>query len=192
MPVMVRGHADPDHRAPGTTSPRPSALSRTRSSVSNTCPTTTGSPIPRHKLDHIAIPDFAAGAMENVGLITYRDAYLVLDEAKASQSELQSLSRRDWPRNRPPVVRQPGHHEVVGGRLAERGIRQLHGAQGDRCQDTGLEALAGLRQSRSPLGNGHRSARHDPADRVRGQLTCRGRRDVRRDHVWQGLAPSCG
>ena len=28
--------------------------------------------------------------MENVGLITYRDAYLVLDEAKASQSELQA------------------------------------------------------------------------------------------------------
>ena len=28
--------------------------------------------------------------MENVGLITYRDAYIVLDEAKASQSELQA------------------------------------------------------------------------------------------------------
>ena len=47
-------------------------------------------PISGEKLDHIAIPDFAAGAMENVGLITYRDAYLVLDEAKASQSELQT------------------------------------------------------------------------------------------------------
>jgi puromycin-sensitive aminopeptidase len=49
-----------------------------------------GIPYPEQKLDHIAIPDFAAGAMENVGLITYRDAYLVLDEAKASQSELQA------------------------------------------------------------------------------------------------------
>ena len=48
-----------------------------------------GIPYPEQKLDHIAIPDFAAGAMENVGLITYRDAYLVLDKAKASQSELQ-------------------------------------------------------------------------------------------------------
>jgi puromycin-sensitive aminopeptidase len=45
---------------------------------------------PADKLDHIAIPDFAAGAMENVGLITYRDAYLVIDPAKASQSELQN------------------------------------------------------------------------------------------------------
>jgi len=49
-----------------------------------------GIPYPEQKLDHIAIPDFAAGAMENVGLITYRDAYLVLDEAKASQGELQA------------------------------------------------------------------------------------------------------
>jgi puromycin-sensitive aminopeptidase len=49
-----------------------------------------GIPYPGDKLDHIAIPDFAAGAMENVGLITYRDAYLVLDRAKASQSELQA------------------------------------------------------------------------------------------------------
>ncbi|HUG08492.1 MAG TPA: M1 family metallopeptidase [Acidimicrobiia bacterium] len=45
---------------------------------------------PGDKLDHIAIPDFAAGAMENVGLITYRDAYLVIDPDKASQSELQN------------------------------------------------------------------------------------------------------
>lgn len=49
-----------------------------------------GIPYPADKLDHIAIPDFAAGAMENVGLITYRDAYLVIDKAKASQAELQN------------------------------------------------------------------------------------------------------
>jgi puromycin-sensitive aminopeptidase len=45
---------------------------------------------PGDKLDHIAIPDFAAGAMENVGLITYRDTYLIVDPEKASQSELQN------------------------------------------------------------------------------------------------------
>jgi puromycin-sensitive aminopeptidase len=49
-----------------------------------------GIPYPADKLDHIGIPDFAAGAMENVGLIAYRDAYLVIDPAKASQTELQN------------------------------------------------------------------------------------------------------
>jgi puromycin-sensitive aminopeptidase len=49
-----------------------------------------GIPYPGDKLDHIAIPDFAAGAMENVGLIAYRDAYLVIDPEKASQGELQN------------------------------------------------------------------------------------------------------
>ena len=49
-----------------------------------------GIPYPADKLDHIAIPDFAAGAMENVGLITYRDSYLVIDPEKASQGEKQN------------------------------------------------------------------------------------------------------
>ena len=48
-----------------------------------------GIPYPADKLDHIGIPDFAAGAMENLGLITYRDAYIVIDRSKASQGELQ-------------------------------------------------------------------------------------------------------
>lgn len=42
---------------------------------------------PGDKLDHVAIPDFAFGAMENVGCITYRESALLLDPAKASQQE---------------------------------------------------------------------------------------------------------
>ena len=39
-----------------------------------------GIPYPLEKLDHIAIPDFAAGAMENWGAITYRETALLVDE----------------------------------------------------------------------------------------------------------------
>ena len=48
-----------------------------------------GIPYPGGKLDHIAMPDFAAGAMENVGLIVYRSPLVVIDRAAASQGELQ-------------------------------------------------------------------------------------------------------
>lgn len=41
-------------------------------------------PYPWGKLDLIAIPDFQAGAMENPGAITFREALLVLDEKSAS------------------------------------------------------------------------------------------------------------
>ena len=49
-----------------------------------------GIPYAGDKLDHIAVPDFPSGAMENLGLITYRDTYVILDEDRANQAELQS------------------------------------------------------------------------------------------------------
>ena len=39
---------------------------------------------PFEKLDMIGLPDFAAGAMENTGLITYREAMLQMDDQHAS------------------------------------------------------------------------------------------------------------
>ena len=43
---------------------------------------------PGSKLDLIAIPDFAMGAMENIGAVTFRESLLILDEKSATRSEL--------------------------------------------------------------------------------------------------------
>jgi aminopeptidase N len=47
---------------------------------------------PLAKCDHIAVPDFAASAMENWGLITYRESALVLDAASNSQAGRERIS----------------------------------------------------------------------------------------------------
>ena len=51
-----------------------------------------GLPYPTEKCDMIALPDFAAGAMENLGCITYRENLLLADPASATQQELQTLA----------------------------------------------------------------------------------------------------
>ncbi|XP_032798753.2 aminopeptidase N [Daphnia magna] len=48
-------------------------------------------PFPLPKQDMIAIPDFAAGAMENWGLITYRETALLYDEKKSSVSNKERV-----------------------------------------------------------------------------------------------------
>jgi puromycin-sensitive aminopeptidase len=49
-------------------------------------------PYPGAKLDLIAIPDFATGAMENLGAVTFRETELLADPAGASQSELARIA----------------------------------------------------------------------------------------------------
>jgi aminopeptidase N len=45
-----------------------------------------GVPYPLPKSDHVALPDFSSGAMENWGLITYREVALLADPATTSVS----------------------------------------------------------------------------------------------------------
>lgn len=39
----------------------------------------------------VAIPDFAAGAMENYGLVTFREVALLFDEESSAESSKQSV-----------------------------------------------------------------------------------------------------
>jgi puromycin-sensitive aminopeptidase len=51
-----------------------------------------GIPYPLPKLDLIAIPDFAAGAMENWGAITYREVALLVDPVHSSAATKQRVA----------------------------------------------------------------------------------------------------
>jgi puromycin-sensitive aminopeptidase len=51
-----------------------------------------GCPYPGDKLDLLAIPDFAAGAMENFGAITFRETALLVDERAASHAERERVA----------------------------------------------------------------------------------------------------
>ena len=51
-----------------------------------------GLPYPTDKCDMIALPDFAAGAMENLGCVTYRENLLLADPATSTQAERQTIA----------------------------------------------------------------------------------------------------
>lgn len=51
-----------------------------------------GIPYPLPKLDHIAVPDFAAGAMENWGAITYRETALLYDPQNSAANTRQRIA----------------------------------------------------------------------------------------------------
>ncbi|XP_063229949.1 uncharacterized protein LOC134535043 [Bacillus rossius redtenbacheri] len=52
----------------------------------------TGIPFPLPKMDEAAIPDFSAGAMENWGLVTYRDRDILFDEQASTTADRQNVA----------------------------------------------------------------------------------------------------
>ncbi len=50
-------------------------------------------PYPGSKLDLVALPDFAMGAMENLGCVTFRESALLVDDDQASLAELQRVAQ---------------------------------------------------------------------------------------------------
>ena len=51
-----------------------------------------GQPYPLPKMDMVAVPDFAAGAMENWGLVTYRTTYVLFDAKASSLKTKQAVA----------------------------------------------------------------------------------------------------
>ena len=51
-----------------------------------------GIPYPSFKLDLVALPDFAFGAMENLGCVTFRETALLVDPSTASTTELMRIA----------------------------------------------------------------------------------------------------
>ena len=49
-------------------------------------------PVPGGKVDLVALPDFAFGAMENLGCITFREVLLLVDPDTATQRELEAVA----------------------------------------------------------------------------------------------------
>ena len=48
-------------------------------------------PYPYPKLDLVAVPDFGPGAMENAGLVTFREELLLIDEARATLGQRRRM-----------------------------------------------------------------------------------------------------
>jgi len=51
-----------------------------------------GLPYPGGKLDLLAVPDFASGAMENLGAITFRETALLVDRWTATHAEIERIA----------------------------------------------------------------------------------------------------
>ena len=84
--VPLRVVHQPGQGAPGRRSRSRSARSR-----SSYFADYYGIVYPGDKMDMVAVPDFAFGAMENLGCVIYRETLLLIDPATATQSELLAV-----------------------------------------------------------------------------------------------------
>ena len=168
------GQGPPGPLRPGGGGPRPPLLHRLLRH-----------PYPADKLDLVAIPDFAFGAMENLGCVTFRETGAPGRPGPSGPGGARAGGRRHLPRDRPHVVRRPGHHEVVERHLAQRGLRHVHGGPGGRRLSPRMAAVGQLRGGTGG-GHGRRRPPCHPTGRVRRGAPRGGSGHVRRPDLPEG------
>lgn len=128
-------------------------------------------PYPYRKLDLAAVPDFAAGAMENVGLITFREWLLLIDEAQASEHQRRAFAyvmahelAHQWFGN---LVTMPWWNDIwlneafatwMGNKVVEKIHPEYRSdlsalASGQRAMR--LDSLSSARSIRQPIKSNH-------------------------------------
>ncbi|MEM1347213.1 MAG: M1 family aminopeptidase [Myxococcota bacterium] len=128
-----------------------------------------GTPYPYAKLDLVAVPNFSSGAMENVGLVTYREAILLLDPERATpraKFSLQSITAHElahmWFGNlvTPPWWDELWLNEAFATWMAARAMNTLEPsfdrdvrAVGNLSYLVGIDSKAQTRAIRQPIAS---------------------------------------
>ena len=129
-----------------------------------------GAPYPFDKLDIVAAPDFAAGAMENAGLIVYRERPAVARTRASPTAQRQAFLGVTRTSSRTSGSANLVTHGVVGRHLAQRGLRHLDGRQDRRrsssrqCARRAARCSKGVRSARWTRTASRQRAPHPPAD----------------------------
>ena len=165
FPVPLRGIA-----APGQGEQLRYALERTGAFVS-ALEDYFGIPYPYRKLDLVAVPDFSAGAMENVGLITFREWLLLIDEDRATESQRRAFAyvlahelAHQWFGN---LVTMPWWddiwlNEAFATWMGNKVVQTLHpeyrsdlGSLGSTHRAMGMDSLTSARSIQQPVETNH-------------------------------------